>query len=196
MNELNFSGFDWRIKTGVSRGPGPNNWAYDNVFLSDNELHLRINKRDKAWYCAELSSVDTVEYGDFSFNIVSDVTLLPSNVVFGFFLYQNDSREIDIEFLNGKAYYCVQPDQVFSENIGLTNNYHWHKISYRKDRIYFRSWHQISSVQVLYSEWTAKPRNIPNPSKTRLHINLWLKDGSPASSDAEVIIRSIKFVKF
>ncbi len=102
---LNFSGYDWRVKTSSGKvGPGPNYFSdsTNNVWLDpQGQLHLRITNRSNQWQCAELVTARTFGYGSYRFELASRVDNLNPNVVLGLFTWSDDptyaDREIDIE---------------------------------------------------------------------------------------------------
>jgi hypothetical protein len=71
MKTLQFSGYDWLVKTSDSKvGPGPNYFSdsADNVFVdAQGQLHLRITESDGRWYCAEIISTRSFSYGTYRF---------------------------------------------------------------------------------------------------------------------------------
>ena len=125
-----FSGYEWWVKDGFS-GPGPNNFSDSprNVWVDQQgRLHLRIERRRKTWYAAEVILAQTSGYGAYRFGVDSRVDNLDLNAVLGLFTWcTNPSAancEIDIEMsrwsneLNQNAGYVVQPydepDHVYS----------------------------------------------------------------------------------
>jgi hypothetical protein len=64
---LNFSGYDWAVRTVASNRGGLEN-LYDpgNAWTDANgALHLRITRRSGLWYCAQLALTRTLGYGPF-----------------------------------------------------------------------------------------------------------------------------------
>lgn len=106
---INWSGFNWIVKNSTQGtiGPGPNYFSNstENVWIDNaGELHLRITKRSGKFYCAEVSTKDSVGYGVYTFYVSSRVDNLDKNVVVGLFTWNNKNcttnanSEIDIEF--------------------------------------------------------------------------------------------------
>ncbi|MFH0880197.1 MAG: hypothetical protein V2A34_10835, partial [Lentisphaerota bacterium] len=107
---LNWAGKTWTVKQGGPKGPGPNYWSATTncVWVDVNGyLHLKTKYFSNHWYCAEIYTEERYPYGEYRMQVESAVTNLDTNIVFGFFLYQNEEfhyplnigiPEIDIEF--------------------------------------------------------------------------------------------------
>ena len=102
--EILFSDRWWKVKDGLS-GPGPNYFSDDprNVWVDgDGKLHLRIERRHRRWYAAEVIFADELTYGDYRFVLDSHVDELEPNVVLGLFTWCDgadpNNCEVDIEF--------------------------------------------------------------------------------------------------
>lgn len=70
-----FAGLTWNVKSGIG-GPGPNNWSgsSNSVWVdSEGQLHLKIRKIGSIWYCSELSSLQSLSYGEYRFYIASNL---------------------------------------------------------------------------------------------------------------------------
>lgn len=85
---LMFSGIRWKIRASTSQSEPGNNFFSDskNEVWTDAEkkLHLRINTRDRYWFCAELV-VDTVlGYGTYAIFPEIKLDTLPQNVMVEF----------------------------------------------------------------------------------------------------------------
>lgn len=118
-----FAGYDWVVKNYAWEvGPGPNRFSDNsrNVWVdAAGRLHLRIEKRKKTWYCAEVICTESLGHGTYRFYLDSDVAELDPNVVLGLFTWSDtpgfNNREVDIEFSrwgdrNGpNAQFVVQP---------------------------------------------------------------------------------------
>jgi len=199
MKTINFSGQNWFIKSGNVIGPGNNNWNNNNVSVdSDGNLHLRINKVDDKWYCAEIFTEDFAPWGEYFFFVSTDIEKLDKNIVTGLFIYQDDKHELDIEFYNGMASYSIQPSLTKEFKLNLQGNFSTHYLYFSNCPIAFSSSHghylhsqgNISN----YETWSGEK---PEPRKSKLHINFWLKNGNPPTDgeDAELIIKSVTFKK-
>lgn len=201
---IEFAGRSWEVKNSPHMGPGPNRWSDSpkNVWVDDQgHLHLKITHRDGKWYCAEVYTRAATRHGMHRFKIVGRPDLLDKNVVFSPFIYQNDQKEIDIEFSRwGKAgskynaQHVVQPaHQTGNKNtfvVSLTGNHSTHSINWQPGSIQFLSFHghhpEPPTTDFLINEWRYDGKNSPDPGKAKVHINLWLFRGKPPSDGQEV----------
>src|SRR5262245_28163162 len=87
MKTLQFSGYDWLVKTSDQRvGPGPNYFSdnADNVFIdAQGQLHLRITERDGRWFCAEVISSRSFGYGTYRFYLNTKAESVDPQAVLG-----------------------------------------------------------------------------------------------------------------
>ena len=127
--DINFSGYQWRVKDSGSQrwGPGPNHFSSDtrNVWVdSQGRLHLAITRRDGKWYCGEVISHRSFGFGRYEWRVgeISPPGGLDANVVLGMFTWSDrpeyTHREIDVEVarwgqpnLKSNSQYVVQPWQ-------------------------------------------------------------------------------------
>lgn len=208
---ISFSGIEWYVKAGFY-GPGPNYWSdsKQNVWVdAKGFLHLKIRKAGGEWRCSEIYSVQEFGYGEFTFQVASNLEKYPGNVMVGLFVYENDNSEIDIEFANRKSgrvlgWYAVQDSNRYEENcdnfsLNLTGDYSTHKFSWNKQAIIFQSYHghadSLPSAGHLINEWIYKGHNIPREGNERLRINFWLNSGNEPlnEKELELIIKSVDF---
>jgi len=201
---LDFSGLRWNVSKGFS-GPGPNNWfnGIKSVWIDSlGKLHLAIRKIGANWYCSSITAQDTMGYGEYSFSLSSDVELYDPNIVVGLFIYENDTKEIDIEFsrwgeiTSNPGWYVVQPASSgtsTSFSLNLQGRSSTHKFTWTKGNVKFQSF--LSSGELI-KEWTYKGSNMPVPNQMKPHINFWLMSGlAPMNlSDAELIISNFKYI--
>jgi hypothetical protein len=121
---LFFSGWQWTVKDsqGGRVGPGPNYFssAQQSVWVDkDGQLHLRLRKQKSVlattWACAEVFVKQATGYGSYTCVTSSNVDALDANIVLGLFSYQDDEKEIDIEWArwgephNDNCQFVVQP---------------------------------------------------------------------------------------
>ena len=193
MKTIKFSGHTWVIKSANCKGPGSNNWNESNVHVDrEGNLHLRINKFAEKWSCAEVFSEDNAQYGEYDFYVSSNVELLDKNIVLGIFIYENDKKEIDIEFHDKETLYTVQPDKPHRFKMNLQGNYSTHSILFNADLIGFSSYHGHGfRSDLLIDKWNSPTEFLVNPKKAHLHINFWLKNGKPPKKEAELIIKKV-----
>ncbi len=208
---IEFAGIIWDIKSGTSLGPGPNNWSNssDSVWVDSNgNLHLKIKKIGKTWHCAEIVAQKSFGYGEYRFYVANNVQNYDPNIVAALFTYENDNREIDIEFSKwGKSYnndgwFTVQPEPYNNSNqksfsLNLSGNHSTHKFIWAPKNIFFQSYHghypTVPSSDLLVNEWSYTGINNPKVGNERLRLNLWLFEGKPPinQQDAEFIISAV-----
>jgi len=205
---IQFSGISWNVRNG-SGGPGPNNWSNSKSSVwvdTEGQLHLKIQKIDNKWYCAEVNALESFGYGEYRFYVSSNVENYDPEIVAGLFTYETDTREIDIEFSRWgdpasiSGWYIVQPASVQSRHsyaLNLAGAFSTHKFVWSKNSCYFQSYHghyaTLPSDDFLISEWNYAGSNIPPAGKERLHINFWLVGGHvPVNKqEAELVIKSV-----
>lgn len=208
ISQIEWSGYTWKVRSGVG-GPGPNHWAASrsNIWVDDQgNLHLKIIKKGDKWYCSEIFLPQSLGYGEYTFEVSTNVETLDKNIVFGLFTYETDSREIDIEFskwgnaANVSGWYSVQPPPFNSLNqkdfaLNLSGILTTHQIKWDSSEIYFRSDYG-HGMEHLISHWTYKGANNPPAGKEKLHLNVWLLKGNAPSNlqETEVVIKSFRYV--
>ena len=204
ISTLDFSGLKWNVSNGFS-GPGPNNWfnGINSVWIDNSgNLHLTIRKIGDNWYCSGISAQDTMGYGEYSFSVLSNVELYDLNIVVGLFNYENDTKEIDIEFsrwgdaASNPGWYVVQPSEPLISSLSfplnLTAPSSSHKFTWTKESIKFQSYQASCD---LIKEWTYQGSKNPIPNQLKPHINFWLFKGLPTSNqnNAELVISNFKY---
>jgi peptidoglycan/xylan/chitin deacetylase (PgdA/CDA1 family) len=167
---INWSGYDWNVKSGGPLNPGICFWSTDNVWVdSENNLHLKISKYGNIWYCAEVWTKKPLPYGKYQLWVEGQIDKLDKNVVLGFFNYPSNlafdnTSEIDIEISRfgdenkNNGNYGVYPrgdqctmffkDCMYKNGrynttfpINLTGTYTTHRFVWQSDRIEFQSLH-------------------------------------------------------
>ncbi|MFA9480425.1 family 16 glycosylhydrolase [Phycisphaerales bacterium AB-hyl4] len=210
--EIEFAGRNWTVRSGYG-GPGPNNWSAstESVWVDDQgHLHLQLRRVGSMWYAAEVVSTETFGYGEYRFQLASDVEQLDPNVTLGLFTYLDDENEIDIEFArwgnanNPAGNYVTQPaatpGNTETFDLNLTGNHSTHRFNWTPDAIEWQSHHghygSNPPASHLIHEWTYTGSDIPVPSGERVHMNLWLFQGNaPATNDSiEIVITNFEFV--
>jgi hypothetical protein len=211
-----FAGYEWYVEnSGADRlwKPGPNHWSSstDNVWVDGNGwLHLQITCTDGVWYCAELTTLQTLGYGTYKFVVSNNVVTLDKNEVLGLFAYKDDYHEVDIEFTmwsdisKNNTWYTVQPESqvsgisqdAFSPN--LEADFSTHYFTWARQYIYFES---LQGDQTLTNPPSAsiihsfQSTMSPDAAGVKAHINLWLNKGQAPSDqkNIEVVIKSFTF---
>ena len=213
---LQWQGLDWNIKNGNRKGPGPNDWLSDNVWV-DNEtdwLHLTITNSGSTWYCAEIYTNDPLPFGRYQWHVKSPLDF-NENVVLGLFFYGDKDfvNEIDIEFTKGgnannpnNAIYNVYPatsgnrNNELLWNQQLSGTHTTQRIEWTSQSVKFWSiggHYPINTTVNVIQNWKFAPTDHINlvPQKNmRLHMNLWLVRGNAPSDgqSVEVIITGVQ----
>ncbi len=208
---LDWSGYRWRVKNADLAGPGPNYFSNDtaNVSLdSQGRLHLRFDYRDNRWYCSEVMLGHSLGYGTYTFQLDTRVDSLNYNAVFAGFVYESQSREIDMEFSqllanphNGQ--YVVQPWNIpgnisYYEMPAIAQTSH--RFIWSADTVSFVSWRGHAAdpqpSDVIF-QWKYAGANIPPPGGELMRFNLWLFDGQVPTSgyEDEVIVKKFTYTK-
>lgn len=205
---IEWSSHIWKVKNENISGPGPNIWSNSNLNVwidTEGNLHLKIIKNMNNWICSEIISLQSFGYGEYTFKVSSNIELLDKNIVLGLFTYENDKKEIDLEFTrkgiasNPAGWYVVQPSTRRSEfnfPLNLTGDFTTHKFIWSSSEILFQSYHG-HSTEHLMSKWNYIGRFIPSAHNEKVHLNLWLNKGYTPShqQESEVIIKSFNFTK-
>lgn len=213
-----FFGRYWERKDGL-HGPANNNWKATNAWVeADGKLHLRLDQDNGSWSSSEVTSVDvTPDYGTFRVFVETDISNLDQNVVLGVFVYQDDSRELDIEFrkdwdsdvkpppANGhNAQFVVQPytakDHItaFIAGANLSKPTWILEFSWNQTTASFKliQNNDLTGDEFLVKDWSflLETTNNPEPKYTKLHINLYhLKNLFP-SAPVEIVISRAEFI--
>lgn len=189
----------WQVRHGVGN-PGNNHWNSNHVtFGKDGEIKLKMN----ADGCAEIFTKEPVSYGDYLFQLDSKFDDHHPNSVVGFFLYQDDKRELDIELSKwgnsneDNLWYSIQPSPFSkftkaSTRVSLNGSYTTHRIVWLKGFVLFESFHGHGDLAIDSKRmFRHKYNNELNlePSKTRLHINFWNCNEVPFQREEEVCLR-------
>lgn len=191
--QLRWEGYSWDVKEGQGLGPGPNDWAAGNAAVdAQGRLVLRLTQEAAGWACAEVVLNRSLGYGRYEWALSAAPLGFDENIVLGLFTYENDSRELDIEFSrwggafgNATADFAVQPSSVqrfvAAPAAPFTASYVW------------------SAAGVNFTcgaaAWQYSGPDVPPPGSERVHMNLWLFRGhAPASGrGAEVVISGFTF---
>ncbi len=198
-----FAGRTWIVKSGLN-GPGPNHWndSRNAVFVdAQGRLHLKITSVNGVWYSSEVYLPNSLGYGTYKFDIDSSISTIDQNVVAAPFLYQDDGREIDIEFTNWQSpgewmgHYSVQPGAITGNttlfSTATSTSPSTHSIQWAPTQIGFTS----SAGGTILKKWTyTGPSNFV-PGSEVVHINHWLIEGLPPSNgqEQELIIKGFTF---
>lgn len=212
---IEFSGYTWEVKnfTKHKRGPGPNYFSDNrrNVWV-DNQgnLHLRIEKREGKWYCAEVYLQKNLGYGYYNFRVREFEGEFDPNVVLGMFIYGGDNKEIDIEISHwgnpegDNALFTVQPayrtDHKEDFEINPNKAPMLFSLRWGRDQVDYRvRFFQVRSrgpYAELKNMWAYSGAEIPTAEENlKTRINLWLFKGEPPEKqeEIEVVIERFEF---
>jgi len=216
---IRFSGYDWEVRAVGLGGPGPNHWDPSNVRVdTQGRLHLKLTHRNGAWRCAEVTTLRSLGFGRYQFQVTGALDRLDPNVVLGLFNYPapgagpDGTNEIDIEYSRWgdpaslpasetiyPAHEGVKPASVTHEFTmppdlsDTTQRFDWHK-----DRIAFQSLRgHRDDNQDEYAHWAFRPADRQRLPQQPLpvHINLWLVRGKAPQDgkEVEVIVNRFSF---
>jgi hypothetical protein len=210
---LNFSGRSWGIKvSGDPFDPGPNLWSNDSsvVNVAADGLHLKITMVDGHWQCGEVYLLESLGYGTYTVQINSQLNQLDRNTVAApLFIYAAPGQELDNEYSGAgglipspnNAQFVVQPYSVSGnivQYVQPSTSQFTSQIEWRADHVTFRAWNGWSNVPAagdVIQEWTYTGAYIPSPGRERVHINVWLLNGSAPLRGIgdEMVISSFTF---
>jgi hypothetical protein len=204
---LLFSGRSWGIKVAEDPfDPGSNPFSDSplNVRVDDDGLHLGIIFQNGRWTSSEVHLLESLGYGEYTVQLASRVDSLDARAVFGMFLYESLTREIDIEFSRAlaapnNAQYVAQPYTRVGNRVTFrmsSDPKSTHRIVWRSGRVEILSWAGWEpyppAADKVISSWTYTGPDVPPPGGERFRFNLWLVSRPPARGD-EVIIRSFVY---
>ena len=208
---ITFAGYSWHVRDSDLSNPGPNHWSCscENVWVDDKGwLHLKIAQRNGKWYSSELSTIQPLGHGKYTFHVDNSVYDVDKNVVLGLFAYKDDEHEVDIEFSrwgNLKAdltWFTVQPRpyitgyNTYSSKIKLNDKFSTHSFLWSQEAVFFKSLyanHSAEKKELTVNSFTSPVR--ANAVGAKAFINLWLFQGKPPSDrkDVEIVIRNFKY---
>lgn len=199
MRTVDFAGYAWECKESQGLvGPGPNRFSSSNVTVDSGGLHLTIAPDQDGWSCAEAVVTTPLGYGTYSFSVETSLQELDSPMVFGAFLYESDTQEIDIEVSpkmvgKGQGQFVVQPGSVrgnlakftLSNELPFVGTIVWEpggvRFSVRE-----------SSEEAV---WTYPSAGIEHPDTARWIFNLWLYRGKKPKRPHTLTISGFTFEK-
>ena len=207
---LQFSGYEWQIRSASSpRGGRNNNYDTANAWTDENGyLHLRIAQKAGEWTSAEINLQRSLGYGTYQF-VVRDVSQLEPAVVLSMFTWDEaeagqNHREMSIELAkwgdaaSKNAQYVVQPYYV-PENVVRFNvppGVLTHSLRWEAGQATFKTFRGKeaggSSVVAEHSFTTG----VPNPGAELLHLNLYIFGNAkiPLEKDVEVVIEKFEYL--
>jgi hypothetical protein len=215
---VDFSGRTWGIKvTGTAAGdqfdPGPNFWSSNPAVVSvaSDGLHLNITQINGEWQCGEVYLLQSLGYGTYTVQISSHLDQLDQNTVAApLFIYAAPGQELDNEYSGAgglipapyNAQFVVQPYTIpgnIVQYVQPSTAQFTSQMVWSANQVTFSAWNGWSSVpaagDIIY-QWTyTDTAYIPVPGQERVHINLWLLNGSAPLSGVgdQMVINSFSF---
>ena len=223
MGSIWFAGRKWEVKAGGPWGPGGNLWsdAGESVWTDVRGLHLRVRRGGGGpWTCAEVSTRETVGYGEYLFFVDARLDRMDPGVVLGLFTYEGEGPElgpgggeIDVEIattfespldpaLSQRLHFTAhtRPGFYSSSALALNGTHTTHRIVWKPGGIVWESWHGHHTSpppgHLIHQARYDGPT--PAPGKSRIHLNLWLLEGIDApvhGREVEVVIRDVVYVE-
>ncbi len=211
---LRFSGYTWQVRNG-NGGPGPNNWSGKCVWVDkQGHLHLKIQKIDGVWSCAEIQTNRSLGFGTYTFKVNGPLDTLDKNIVLGLFNYPNPGQgvdgtnEIDIEDAHwGVQKYPPMNLTVWPAVLGVKDGHTESSFKLPSDKADLSFNWTTSTVTYScmaepsgkpFASWTYSPSSpvkyVPQ-HPLPVHINLWLFHGNHPSNhkSVEIVIDSFTF---
>jgi hypothetical protein len=210
---ISFSGYKWTVRQNTRKqGPGPNFFGDSSVSVDQKGyLHLWI-RQDTAgrWNCAEITSVNSFEYGTYQFVVQGEIDRFDKNLVLGLFNYSGnggmDEMDIEIARWGNASYpnlnYTIWPakkgfkDSATVKEFRLKSNLSTHYFRRNADTVICASFDGISTnpKDEIFSSTFTSPASISRLAMP-VHLNFWLFDGKgPADGEpVEVVIRSFQY---
>ncbi len=187
---VEFAGRTWNIRESPG-DPGQNEWATDCAWKDANGLlHLQVKGRGGQWYCGEVESPRSANYGEYRWQTTGRLDTLDPNIVAGLFTFGEPwgYNEIDFEFTYGfepvtnNLHYTIQPwwsaghmyKRRFAQaSADMTHSYVWAPGSIR-----WRSWYghcpAPSSTASVVADWTYAAPDVPEDGSEHIYMNCWL----------------------
>jgi hypothetical protein len=209
---VHFSGYDWKVRTIASDRGGMNN-LYDggNAWTDDKgALHLRIQKKEGKWSCAEVVLTRSLGYGTYDV-VVRDTSHLEAAAVFSTTTFddwggEQHYREMDTEISKwgdssskNNAQYGIQPFFIpgnvapFIAPPGmLTHALHWEsgRASFKTVRgSSMQPGAQIVSEHVFTS-------GVPTPGQETFQFLFYVvaSEKSPLQKENEVVVEKFEYL--
>jgi hypothetical protein len=209
---LQFSGYDWKVRTvSAARGGLNNLYDPDNAWTDANgALHLRIRNQPAGWTCAQVVLARSLGYGTYNF-VIRDTARLDPAVLLSLHTYDESAgdqhfREWDIEIgrwgqaaSRENAQVGIQPFYVpgnlvrFTEPPGTLT----YSVLWEPGRAVFKTFRgnsMPSSARPFYEHtFTA---GIPSPGQELVEVMFYIVAGkdSPRQKNTEVVIDRFEYL--
>ena len=209
---LHFSGYDWSVRTIASDRGGVNNlYSGENAWTdATGALHLRINKQQGRWSCAQVDLNRSLGYGTYVL-VVRDTSQLEPAAVFSMTTFdqwtgEQHFREMGIEISRWgdaarktNAQYGIQPFYIpgnvspFKAPAGtLTYFMRW-----ESGRLMFKTVRGVSNSGegsvVAEHEFSS---GIPTPGQERVQLFFYVlaSDKNPLQKGGEVVVEKFEYL--
>ena len=212
VGSLNFSGYDWSVRTTSSDKGGTNN-LYDPENASTDAagaLHMRIKRKSDNWSCAEIFLNRSLGYGTYSVT-VRDTSQLEPAAAFSMFTFdewasEERFREMDVEVggrsdaaSNSNARYAIQPFYIPGNLFPFTapSGTLTYVLRWESGHATFKTFRGRSSgggAQLISEhEFTS---GIPVPGKEVLRLIFYVvaSDKNPMRKPSEVVVEKFEYL--
>jgi hypothetical protein len=209
---LQFSGYDWKVRTIASDRGGLNNlYEPDNAWTDANgALHLRIKRSGDKWSCVQMDLPRSLGYGTYIMT-VRDVSRMEPAAVLSMNTFDDwggdqHYREMDVEMSRwgdaankNNAQFGVQPFYV-PDNVAafvapagpLSSSMHW-----ESGRVSFKTVRGLSMTAgaPVVSEHVFT-KGVPTPGQETLQLLFYViaSDKSPMQKDSEVVVEKFEYL--
>jgi len=207
---LEFSGYEWKVRTIAGDRGGTNNlYSGDNAWVdASGAMHLRIAKKGDRWECAEAELTRSLGYGTYTI-VVRDTSELEAAAILSMHTFdewggQDHYRELDVEVgqwgdakYPSNAQYGVQPFFVpgnvapFREPAGtLTHTLHW-----ESGRASFATYRGTSTKGALVSQHTFES-GVPVPGEEIFQFIFYVvaSEKYPMEKGGEVVVEKFEYL--
>jgi len=202
---LQFSGYEWRVRTaGSNRGGRANPYSADNAWTdASGALHLRIKKKGEQFECAEIALTRSLGYGTYSFS-VRDVSRLAPSLTFEMFTWDysgtdQNNREMDVSIRGqspasiDRVRFILQPYQLPSNfyEFNLPPGAYLHSFRWEAGQIEFVTSSAGNRTRTIAQH--SFTLGVPAPGLESARMALYLgANGQPA--EAEVIVDRFEYI--
>lgn len=172
---IRFEGRSWHVRESHTPvGAGPNLWSAEGVRVQDGRLHLSASETRGEWRSAEVASPVLEWPLELSVHL-HPLPKIDENTVVGVFLYEDDRREVDVEFAQwGDANSLPAQFAVSFQNAAEVRRFPWPEGPVTLHFV----WDDDALVVSLESGVAIRTWRVPTeqagpPPRLRLHINVW-----------------------
>jgi hypothetical protein len=209
---LQFSGYDWEVRTIASDKGGTNNlYDPDNAWKdAAGALHLQMKKKSGRWTCAEVFMNRSLGYGTYAVT-VRDTSQLEPAAVFSMFTFDEwggdqHFREMEIEISRwgdaaskNNAQYVIQPFYIPGNLLAFTapSGALTYRMRWESGRASFRTVRGTSDDAgarlVAGHEFTS---GIPSSGQAKVRLTLYVvaSDKNPLQKPSEVVIEKFEYL--